>query len=58
LESNTGKGLGYIQQVLFSQKLGNAVGAVAKTIALKIRILNSLLAGNGALKTVGKHLAM
>jgi hypothetical protein len=47
LESNAEEGLGYIHQVLFCLKLGNAEGAVGKTIVLKIWILNSLLAGDG-----------
>ena len=58
LESNAEEGLGYVHQVLFCLKLGDAERAIGKTIALKIPILNSLLAGGGALWTVVKHLAI
>ena len=58
LESNAEEGLGYVHQVLFCLKLGDAERAIGKTIALKIPILNSLLLGGGDLKNVGKHLSI
>lgn len=58
LESNAEEGLGYVHQVLFCLKLGDAERAIGKTIALKIPILNSLLLGGGDLKKVGKHLSI